>query len=259
MTHLDRISPVYCLSPDTPLSQDAVRAIQTGNLAALEQLLRDHPGLATARVGDESPGGMTRTLLHVATDWPGHFPDGPAIVGMLVAAGADVNARFTGPHAETPLHWAASSNDVAVLDALLDAGADIAVPGAVLGGGPPLADATGFRQWAAAHRLIARGARTTLCDAAALGLQDRLEDLFASSTPPTEADVNLGFWWACHGGQPAAAAYLLDRKADVNWVPAWEETSPLDAAERAEVPTLVQWLRARGAQTASELKRGRAH
>jgi ankyrin repeat protein len=44
-----------------------------------------------------------------------------ATVAALVEAGADVNARFTGPHTETPLHWAASSGDVAVLDALLDA------------------------------------------------------------------------------------------------------------------------------------------
>ena len=42
------------------------------------------------------------------------------------------------------LHWAASSDDLAVLDALLDAGADIEAPGAVLGGGSALADACGF-------------------------------------------------------------------------------------------------------------------
>ena len=60
---------------------------------------------------------MSRSLLHVVTDWPGHLANGPDSVAALVAAGADVNARFTGPHTETPLHWAASSDDVAVLDA----------------------------------------------------------------------------------------------------------------------------------------------
>ena len=78
---------------------------------------------------------MSRTLLHVATDWPGHFPNGAATVAAIVEAGADVNARFRGPHSETPLHWAASSNDVDVLDALLDVGADIEAPGAVIAGG----------------------------------------------------------------------------------------------------------------------------
>jgi 3-Oxoacyl-[acyl-carrier-protein (ACP)] synthase III C terminal/Ankyrin repeat len=94
----------------------------------------------------------------VVTDWPGHYPNRAATVAALVAAGAEVNARFTGPHAETPLHWAASSDDVPVLDALLDAGADIDAPGAVIGGGAPLSDATAFGQWNAARRLVERGA-----------------------------------------------------------------------------------------------------
>lgn len=59
---------------------------------------------------------MSRTLLHVVTDWPGHYPNGAATVALLIAAGTDVNARFAGPHTETPLHWAASSDDVEVLD-----------------------------------------------------------------------------------------------------------------------------------------------
>jgi ankyrin repeat protein len=75
----------------------------------------------------------SRTLLHVAADWPGHFPNGAATVEMLVEAGADVNARFDGRHTEAPLHWAASSDDVEVLDALLDHGADIESPGSVSG------------------------------------------------------------------------------------------------------------------------------
>jgi uncharacterized protein len=74
-------------------------------------------------------------MLHVATDWPGHFPNGPAVIAMLVGAGTDPSAPVGGSwHAETPLHWAASSDDVAVADALLDAGADIEAPGASIGG-----------------------------------------------------------------------------------------------------------------------------
>jgi len=41
----------------------------------------------------------------------------------------------------------ASSDDIEVLDALLDAGADIEASGAVIAGGTPLADATAFAQW----------------------------------------------------------------------------------------------------------------
>jgi len=126
---------------------------------------------------------MSRTRLHVVTDWPGHFPRGATSVAVLVEAGADVNARFRGPHGETPLHWAASSDDVAVLDALLDAGADIDVPGAVIAGGTPLADAIAFAQWKVAHRLVERGAQVNLFAAASLGLMDRL-DALVSGAPP---------------------------------------------------------------------------
>jgi hypothetical protein len=196
---------------------------------------------------------MSRTLLHVATDWPGHFSNGAATVALLVEAGADVNARFRGPHAETLLHWAASSNDVEVLDALLDAGADIEAPGSVLGGRPPLADATGFGQWHAAHRLVERGAQTTLSDAATLGLMDRLEDYFAGDAAPSRSEITRAFWGACHGGQRNSAEYLLERGAELDWLPSWERWTPLDAAQRSGADELVGWLRARGAKSASEL------
>jgi ankyrin repeat protein len=65
----------------------------------------------------------------MVVDWPGHREHGPELLALLVAAGADVNAAFGGPeHDETPLHWAASNDDVAMVDALLDAGADIDAP-----------------------------------------------------------------------------------------------------------------------------------
>lgn len=241
---------VQTIDTEDPRARDVVEAIQTGDLPTLRRLLRESPGLATARVGD--PGGTSRTLLHVATDWPGHFPNGAGTVALLVEAGADVNARFHGPHAETPLHWAASSNDVAVLDALLDAGADIEADGGVIGGGSPLADARGFGQWEAANRLVERGARTTFADAATLGLMDRLEGYFTGETQPPPDEVTFAFWGACHGGQQRAAEYLLDRGANLNWTPPWEELTPLDAAERSGAEELVVWLRGRGAKSAGE-------
>lgn len=237
-----------------PVAIAAVGAIHRGDVAELRRLLSEQPELATARLGDDDPDGMARTLLHVATDWPGHFPDVAATVAALAEAGADVNARFHGPHAETPLHWAASSGDVEALDALLDAGADIEAPGAVLGGGSPLADARGFANWPVAHRLVERGARTTIVDDAALGLADRLQRRFGDGDTPTREELDRAFWGACHGGQLGCAEYLIDRGADLNWIPGWEAATPLDAAARSGADELVTWLHARGAMTASDVR-----
>jgi uncharacterized protein len=242
------------IDPTDPLAVAVVEAIRGGDLEGLRRLLADHPWLARARIGSDGPGGTTRTLLHVATDWPGRFPNGPATVALLVAAGAEVDARFGGGgHDETPLHWAASSDDVDVLDALLDAGADLEADGGVIAGGTPLVDARAFGQWRAAHRLVERGARTSIDDAATLGLLDRLEGYFAGAAPDPE-DVSRAFWGACHGGQRHCAEYLLDRGAELDWVPPWERLTPLDAAARSGADDLVGWLRARGARSADAVR-----
>ncbi len=235
------------LPPGHPLARAAVSAIHDGDTGTLARLLDEHPELATIRLGD--PRGMSRTLLHIVTDWPGHYPAGAQTVALLVSAGADVNARFTGPHRETPLHWAASSDDVAVLDALLDAGADIEADGAVIAGGTALADATAFGQWNAARRLIERGARTRLGEAASLGLLARVRAHLAGDSP-TAQDVTAALWMACHGGQRGAAELLLDHGADLNWV-GYDHLTPLDAATRAGADELAAWLRQRGAVSAA--------
>ena len=149
---------------------------------------------------------------------------------------------------------------MAAIDALLDAGADIDAPGASIGGGGPLMDATGYGQWKAAARLVARGARVTLWDAAALGLGPELTRIIATTQPPAD-DLTSAFWRACHGLQAATASQLLQLGADLNWV-GWDGLTALDAAERTIAePThddrsgdteLLEWLRARGAVRAAD-------
>jgi ankyrin repeat protein len=254
------------ISTEDPLAVAAVEAIHSGDVEGLKHLLAQHPWLATARLGGESTcdqRDMSRTLLHVVTDWPGHYPNGAETVAALVAAGADVNARFAGPHTETPLHWAASSDDVAVLDALLDHGADIEAPGAVIGGGTPIADAAAFGQWKAAQRLVERGAKTSLWQAAALGLLDRVQKHFADPLPPwpfgpaypggdSPDEVTHAFWCACHGGQQQAAEYLFNRGANINWI-GYDKLTPLGAARRTGANALAAWLIHRGAKSTEEL------
>ncbi len=109
------------IGTEEPLATAAVKAIRTGDLGALKRLLEENPTLATARLGLEA--GMSRTLLHIATDWPGHYPNGAATVAVLVDAGADVNPRFAGPHSETPLHWIPGWEQLTPLDAAARSGA----------------------------------------------------------------------------------------------------------------------------------------
>jgi hypothetical protein len=222
--------------PDGPLARHVGAVVHSGTATELEQLLRAHPELVDARFGR----GQARTLLHLITDWPGHLPEAAAKIRALVAAGADVNAPYTGPeHRETPLHWAASSDDLEALDALLDAGADIDADGGVIGrGATPIADAVAFGQWNAARRLLERGARITLWQAAALGLTDRVREELARD----RAELDNALWWAAHGGQRETAQLLLDFGAD----PAWVGHDRLDvaaAAERSGAQDLAEWLR----------------
>jgi hypothetical protein len=240
------------LRPGDPVAQSVVQAIRGGTVKELEALLTEHPGLAAGRlVGGANGVWNGRTLLHVATDWPGHFLDVVPKITALVAAGADVNARALGRHQETPLHWAASSDDCDALEALLAAGAEIDAPGAVIGGGTPLDDAVAFGQWQAARRLVERGAQVKLWNAAALGLMGHVEHEFAGASPPAAEEITNAFWCACHGGQRAVAEYLLERGAELNWV-GHDDHTPLDAARRSEALELAAWLVEQGAKTAAE-------
>lgn len=242
------------LRADGPEAVAVVAAILSGDVDALRGIFRDNPALAGARIVDGR--GVGRTLAHIVADWPGHFPHGAETVAVLAEAGADVDAGVENAsgHAETPLHWAASSDDVEVLDALLDCGADIEAPGAIFTGGSPMSDAVVFGQWRAARRLAERGAATTIWQAAALGLLNRVQE-YVSTGSLSARDLTNAFWNACRGGQQPVAEYLLEQGAEINWV-GHDQKTPYDAAMEAGDESLIRWLRARGAKSGPELRQG---
>jgi ankyrin repeat protein len=215
-----------------------VEAIHSGDVAAVTRLLESHPGLVSAR----GTGG--RTALHVVTDWPGYFPNGPAVAQLLLQAGADPDARTDGKRRETPLHWAASSDDLDVAEVLIDAGADIeAADGSI---GTPLANAVGYGCWQVARRLVERGAAVpTLWQAAALGLSARVRELMDVDPGPDAAMVDEAFWHACHGGQRRVAEYLLASGADLNARPDYVGSGVIEAVAGLDTrrELLVEWLR----------------
>lgn len=236
-----------------PLAQELISCIRSGDTASLRRLLEDNPALPVVRIID--PKNVGRTLLHIATDWPGHFPNGPEIIRILISPGVDPNAAVTGvdTHRETALHGAASSGDTAAIDALLDGGADIEAPGAIFTGGTAMSDAVIFAQWNAARRLHQRGARTTFSQAAGLGLLDRVAIFFDQTPAPTLEEMTMALWHACRGGQLETVQFLIEKGADRNWV-GWDRIAPLDGAMQSGNAVLVQWLREQGARPAAELR-----
>jgi ankyrin repeat protein len=246
--------PGLRLSKGDPLATELEEAIRAGSLESLTGLLRAHSGLASARLLDGK--GRSGTPLHAATGWPGYFPNGPAVVAALIDAGGDPNVAVEGSwHAETPLHWAASSDDVEVARALVDGGADIGLTGGSIADGTPLDNAIGYGCWQVARLLVERGARVDgLGDAAALGMFARLHELLVASRP-SQHDLTDAFWAACHGGQRRMAEYLLSLGAELNGTPSWGgDSTPLDAADGLDTgrESLVTWLRDRGARKSSK-------
>ena len=227
-----------------------VAAIHSGDVDAVERLLASDAGLALSPLGGTHG---TRTPLHVVADWPGYFPNGPQIVRILLAAGGDPNARDPGKPSETPLHWAASSDDVDVARALIDGGADINMPDGSIG--TPLDNAIGYGCWNVARLLVERGARVDkLWHAAALGMADRLQELVSAQGNADSDELSQAFWHACNAGQRRAAEFLLGAGANLDWIPDYAQGTPLDAAQQlgTQQQNVISWLRERGAGTSDQ-------
>jgi uncharacterized protein len=240
-------STTVTIPGDAPIAVELRIAVHGGDVDLVGRLLADNPDLARARFVARGGSG---TGLHIVTDWPGYFPNGPAIVNLLIDAGGDPNAASSGPgNPETPLHYAASSDDVDVAAALIDRGADIETPGGSIG--TPLDNAIGYGCWHVARLLATRGVRIEkVWHAAALGTLDISESLLVSGIDREE--ISKGFWHACGAGQRRAAERLLNAGADLDWVPDYAEGTALDAATGlgTRQENVIEWLRSIDASSA---------
>ena len=115
----------------------AFQALQSGDVAGLNALLKRNPQLAQER----GTNGNTLLNLAVSIAAKAKLDVGLALFEALLAAGADVNDA--NDRGWTPLHQAAYSNQRAIAVALIQSGADLDVEAQGSGGTPLIAAYSG--------------------------------------------------------------------------------------------------------------------
>jgi RNA polymerase sigma factor (sigma-70 family) len=146
-----------------------IEAARLGNVARLQALVEADPSLVSARGGDHYP-------LHVAA-----AAGRKAIVELLLANGANVNAVDTGDNA-LAIHFAAERGHIDVVKVLVEHGSDVNW-GADVHGRGPLGWAT---TWQHVHEdiadyLIKHGARIDIFSAIALGRAESIRQIAAAA------------------------------------------------------------------------------
>ncbi len=247
----------------------AHEAIKDGDVRRLSQLLAESPRLAQLRVV------RSRTLFNQLADWPGRWPRRLESAALLIAAGADINARTgTGDIDETTLQEAVSCYDAALTELLIEAGAS---PDGLNDDRRPLAQALFYEAGDAARVLVAKGAVIDLEFAAGLGRADLVPTFFDSEgallptagthhppvnrpVPPaagaTSELIEQALVYAAINGQVETAGQLIDRGADVSGQPSGF-TYRLPMVNWGENhPALVELLVQRGASPPEPTKEG---
>ena len=205
----------------------AVSAIDAGDVATLDRLLREHPALATERLTDPAPwlreqigaalDGFFRApyLLWFVAEDPVRNGTLPPNIAEVAATIIDAARRSDTPTLQEQLDyalslvswsWIAAQHDVqlALIDVLVDAGANP-------DGNPNKALVNGHL--AAAEHLIRRGAKETLASALCLG---RLNDAERLLQDATERERRFSFVLAALTGKPDALRMLIRSGVDVN-------------------------------------------
>jgi uncharacterized protein len=211
--------------------------LQNNDLAQLRVLLADWPSLAECRIDGRTP-------LHIYAEAPGPRRNPRGVVDALMAARCDLDAHteVMGRH-ETALHCAASNDDVDLIAALLDAGADIEHPGSSVDGGPAISSALAGGQWEALRVLWERGAKAGLSHCAALGELDLVIEEMEADPGPDDDELGAALWNACRAGQLQTAQYLVEQGANHDWKAPGSGETPLGIALlESGRDDLVLWL-----------------
>jgi peptide-methionine (S)-S-oxide reductase len=216
--------------PDSSLAttfRAAVSAVDAGDVATLDRLLRDHPALATARLEGSAPwlrdqigaalDGFFRApyLLWFVAEDPvrnGTLPPNIAQVAATIIEAAKrsdtstLQAQLDYALSLVSWSWIAAQHDVqlALIDVLIDAGANP-------DGNPNKALVNGHL--AAAEHLVQRGAKHTLASALCLARWDDTERLLPHAT---EREKRFAFVLAALNGRHEALRRMIEAGVDVN-------------------------------------------
>jgi ankyrin repeat protein len=220
--HLEALARVN--SPASKF-EDAADAIVSGDVASLDRLLTENPGLVRAR----SARDHYSTLLHYVSangveDFRQKTPKNIVqITKLLLGAGADVNAQSDayGGHSTTlgltatSCHPDKAGVQLSLMELLIGHGATIDGPD-----GASAVNACLHNGRTEASRFLAgRGAHLDLEGAAGVGRLDIVRSFFrddGSLKPPaTEEQLKNAFAWACEFGRTDVADFLLHKGIDV--------------------------------------------